>query len=121
MAFGNSIPAFDAIHKYEAPMPLYKYKSFSDNSFNTDLQEYNYLELLENVLKNGERRQTRNSETLSMFGTNLSFDISKYFPLITTKKVYWKGVVEELLWFIRAQTDASILKNKGFSIYTSKE
>ena len=55
------------------------------------------------IIENGERRNTRNSFTLSKFGIKLDFDIRESFPLITTKKVYWKGVVRELLWFIKGE------------------
>ncbi|VVU95501.1 Thymidylate synthase [seawater metagenome] len=86
--------------------------------------EEQYLCLLEEIINRGELRQTRNAQTLSIFGKQLRFDISQSFPLLTTKRMYWKGIVEELLFFIRGDTDSKILSNKGVKIWqgnTSKE
>ena len=81
--------------------------------------EYNYLQLLENVYYNGEKRMTRNGETYSIFGANLEFDIEKYgFPLITTKKMFSKGIIKELLWFIKGHTNSNELSNEGVNIWT---
>ena len=68
--------------------------------------ENQYLKLLENILNNGEERQTRNAKTLSIFGSQLRFNCRESFPLLTTKRVFFRGIVEELLWFIRGDTDA---------------
>ena len=53
------------------------------------------------------------------FGNFLKFSLANHFPIITTKKVYWKGVVEELLWFLRADTNALHLGNKKVNIWIS--
>ena len=79
--------------------------------------EKSYLDALKNVLENGELRETRNSETLSLFGLKMDFDISESFPLLTTKKMYWKGIVEELLWFIKGNTNSKDLESKGINIW----
>jgi thymidylate synthase len=76
-----------------------------------------YLDALKDILENGERRNTRNSFTLSKFGIKLDFDIRESFPLITTKKVYWKGVVHELLWFIKGDTNSKNLENNNVNIW----
>jgi thymidylate synthase len=76
-----------------------------------------YLHTLQNILENGEIRKTRNSTTLSLFSVKLDFDISKSFPLLTTKKIYWKGVVHELLWFIKGDTNSKHLSEKGVNIW----
>jgi dihydrofolate reductase/thymidylate synthase len=55
--------------------------------------------------------------TIGKFGTTMRFDLSESFPLITTKKVYWKGVVEELLWFIQGCTNAKLLADKNVHIW----
>ena len=55
--------------------------------------EKSYLNALKDIIETGERRQTRNSVTLSKFGVKLDFDISSSFPLLTTKRVYWKGFI----------------------------
>lgn len=77
-----------------------------------------YLELLARILATGERRATRNGETISTFGERIVFpDVAAEFPLLTTKRVYWKGVVEELLWFLAGSSDVSALRARGVHIW----
>jgi thymidylate synthase len=86
--------------------------------------EREYLNLIQEVLDNGELRNTRNGNTLSLFGKNMKFDLQYGFPLLTTKKMFLKGIIEELLFFIRGETDSTILEEKGINIWkgnTSKE
>jgi thymidylate synthase len=65
-----------------------------------------YHELVERVLREGERRQDRTGTgTLSVFGAQTRYDLRAGFPLLTTKKVLWTGVVRELLWFLRGSTN----------------
>lgn len=79
--------------------------------------EIGYITMLKDALK-GETKMTRNGEVLSQFGFMIQFeDISKAFPLLTTKKVFFRGIVEELLWFLRGSTDANELKNKNVNIW----
>ena len=88
------------------------------------LSENKYLLLLEDVLKNGKTRNTRNGKTISLFDKNISFNVSDNFPLLTTKKMFLKGIIEELLFFIRGDTDTNILRDKGIRIWdgnTSRE
>ena len=88
------------------------------------MEENGYLELMKDILENGEERHGRNGVTKSMFGGRLEFNMRNGFPLLTTKRVFWRGVVEELLWFLRGSTDANELKNKGVHIWdgnTSRE
>lgn len=81
-------------------------------------QEYQYLHLMEDILKKGIQKEDRTGTgTKSLFGTHLKFDLSKSFPILTTKKVFWKGIVEELLWFIRGETDSKLLEAKGVNIW----
>lgn len=79
--------------------------------------EKSYLNALKDIIETGERRQTRNSVTLSKFGVKLDFDISSSFPLLTTKRVYWKGVLHELLWFISGNTNSKDLEKYGVNIW----
>lgn len=73
--------------------------------------EYAYLDLLKNILENGEDRPDRTGVgTKSIFGAQLRFDLCKGFPAITTKKLAWKAVVSELLWFISGSGDEKKLK-----------
>ena len=80
-------------------------------------QEYQYLDLMRDVLYKGERRMSRNAETISLFGVKMTFDISKSFPLLTTKRMYWKGILHELLWFIKAKTNSKELEDVGVNIW----
>lgn len=79
--------------------------------------EYNYLNLLQKVIQNGSSRQTRNAETLSLFGESVEFDLQDGFPLLTTKKMFFTGIVKELLWFLNGKTNANELKNDGVHIW----
>jgi thymidylate synthase len=80
--------------------------------------EKGYLDLLKDTLANGEIKETRNGNVVSVFGCMCNFkDISSAFPLITTKKMFFRGIVEELLWFLRGSTNANELKQKGVHIW----
>ena len=83
----------------------------------SNIQEYQYLNLLEKILKEGSVRETRNSKTISLFGVKMEFDISTSFPLLTTKKMYWKGILKELLWFISANTNSKDLEKDKVRIW----
>ena len=76
-----------------------------------------YLKLLNIVKKEGICKKTRNGNTYSYFGYLLKFDIHNSFPLLTTKKVFFKGVVEELLWFLRGSINSKELEEKGVNIW----
>ena len=87
--------------------------------------EYKYINLIKYIFSNGNERLDRTGVgTLSSFGHRMEFDISQTIPLLTTRKVAWKAIVEELLFFCRGDTDASVLKNRGVKIWdgnTSRE
>lgn len=80
--------------------------------------EMQYLELLKIVKSNGIIKNTRNGKTYSDFGHMLKFDIlNNGFPLLTTKKMFFKGIVEELLWFLRGSVNSKELEEKGVNIW----
>lgn len=81
--------------------------------------ERQYLDLVKHVLLKGERRSDRTGTgTLSVFGNTMRFSLREgKVPLLTTKRVFWKGVVEELLWMISGSTDAKKLSDKGVNIW----
>ncbi|KAI3969903.1 hypothetical protein MKX01_038371 [Papaver californicum] len=81
-------------------------------------EEYNYLKLVQDIISNGNTKDDRTGTgTLSKFGSLMRFNLRKSFPLLTTKKVFWRAVVEELLWFISGSTNAKVLKEKGIHIW----
>ncbi|KAA8545997.1 hypothetical protein F0562_020552 [Nyssa sinensis] len=81
-------------------------------------EEYIYLRLVQDIISNGVLKDDRTGTgTLSTFGCQMRFNLRKTFPLLTTKKVFWRGVVEELLWFISGSTNAKVLQEKGIHIW----
>jgi thymidylate synthase len=81
-------------------------------------EEYQYLNLIENILENGVWEEGRNGKTKSIFGQSMRFSLKDgKIPILTTKKTAWKTCLKELLWFIRGQTDNKILKAQGVHIW----
>lgn len=77
-----------------------------------------YQDLLRLVFEHGQKRQDRTGVgTIGVFGAQARFDLTAGFPLLTTKKVHWKSIVEELLWFLSGSTNATDLQAKGVSIW----
>ena len=77
-----------------------------------------YLDLLADVLEHGTAKTDRTGTgTLSVFGRQLRFDLDVGFPLVTTKKVFTKAIVHELLWFLRGETNTAYLKANGVTIW----
>lgn len=77
-----------------------------------------YLELLRQVRDTGVVKEDRTGVgTRSLFGHQLRFDLSQGFPLLTTKKVHWKSVAQELLWFLRGESNVASLRESGVSIW----
>ena len=68
-----------------------------------------YQNLLKDILENGTRKETRNGQTISVFGRQIRHKMSEGFPLLTTKKMAWKSIVTELLWFLRGETNIKYL------------
>ena len=75
------------------------------------MSEKTYLDALKDILETGEQRPDRTGVgTFSKFGIQLKFDLQKGFPAVTTKKLAWKSVVSELLWFIEGSGDEKRLR-----------
>lgn len=93
------------------------------NNYTSD--ESLYLDTMKCILDHGNTRDDRTGVgTISIFGHQINFDISQSIPLFTTKRIPWKHCIEELLWFMRGDTDAKILQEKGVKIWdgnTSRE
>lgn len=79
--------------------------------------ERQYLNLLTNVMTHGDVRTGRNGVTRSLFGPQMTFDLSKGLPVLTTKKIHFHSVVTELLWMLRGDTNVQYLHDHGVTIW----
>ena len=81
-------------------------------------EEYQYLQLITNVIINGDNIEGRNGNTRMIFGTQMRFNLGdNIIPFLTTKKLAWKTCLKELLWFISGSTNNTILKNNKVHIW----
>lgn len=94
-------------------------KSESSNGEQQQHDEYQYIRLVQQVLAKGNEKSDRTGTgTFSLFGTQSRYSLREgVIPLLTTKRVFWKAVVEELLWFIKGSTDGKELSAKGVKIW----
>lgn len=77
-----------------------------------------YLDLVQDILDHGVRKADRTGTgTLSVFGRQLRFDLAQGFPLVTTKKLYLRAIVHELLWFLRGDTNIAYLRDNKVTIW----
>jgi thymidylate synthase len=86
---------------------------------NRNHPEYQYLDLAKEILENGVWQKDRGTgvRSKSLFGRQSVYDLSKGFPLLTTKKVYWNGVIHELYWFFSGQTNIKYLVDHNVHIW----
>lgn len=78
-----------------------------------------YLKLCYNAMTQGKRKTNRTGmDTLGLFGAQMQFDCEKVFPILTTKKIFWKGVVHELLWFLSGSVNIQYLVDNDINIWT---
>lgn len=90
--------------------------TFKHAKFFNDVDEQ-YLNLVQDIIRNGETKETRAGMTRSVFGRQLRFDLSKGFPLLTTKKVYTNGIIHELIWFLNGGTNIKYLVDNNVHIW----
>ena len=76
-----------------------------------------YQSLLQDILENGVKKETRNGGTISVFGRQIRHKMSDGFPLLTTKKMAWRSICSELLWFLRGDTNIKFLVDNGCHIW----
>ena len=81
--------------------------------------EYQYLDLMQKLIDSGDKQTDKGTGvvTYSLFGNQMRFDLSEGLPLLTTKKVYWKGVLQELYWFMSGQSNIKYLVDNGVHIW----
>jgi dihydrofolate reductase/thymidylate synthase len=104
---------FEFVRFYPCRLTLNGYEYLQTQN----MEEQKYLDLMKDLLLNGTKTQTRNGYTYAKFGTTLEFDLKNGFPLLTTKKMFFKGVCEELLFFLRGNTDSKRLSERGVKIW----
>ncbi len=108
---------------------IYEVLLINKNPFETDQNiedkdERAYLDLLNELIFKGDYRETRNAKTFSLFGRTLKFDLKDKYPLLTTKRTFFRGVIEELIFFLQGKTNSKLLEEKGINIWkgnTNKE
>lgn len=89
-----------------------------DSSNNINVEEQQYLNLIQNIINNGFWEVGRNGRTKSIFGSSMRFSLKdQQIPILTTKKTAWKTCLKELLWFIRGETDVKLLQKQGVHIW----
>ena len=81
-------------------------------------EEYQYLNLIRDIINKGTWEEGRNGRTKSIFGSMMRFSLKDgKIPILTTKKTAWKTCLKELLWFIRGETDSKLLQEQGVHIW----
>ena len=81
--------------------------------------EYQYLDILQEILDHGDKRMDRTGVgTLALFGRHMRFDVSKGFPVLTTRKIYWQTAVKEMLWMLSGGTNIRELLEQNVRIWT---
>ena len=93
-------------------------RAFDGSEVSPPHPERQYLDLLGDILGNGVQRGDRTGTgTLGVFGRQMRFDLSKGFPLLTTKRVHFRSILVELLWFLRGETNVRWLRDRGCTIW----
>ena len=103
---------------YEEKELNYTFNVFQNVCFSNN-EELQYINLLKNILNNKNLKESRNANVFSEFGVRMEFDLRNGFPILTTKRVPWKTVLRELLWFISGSTDNQALKDKNVHIWNA--
>lgn len=76
-----------------------------------------YQNLLNDILENGTKKETRNGSTISVFGRQIRHNMKDGFPLLTTKKMPFKTITLELIWFLKGDTNIKFLVDNGCNIW----
>tara|TARA_B110001469_G_C9641809_1_gene322939 strand:- start:1942 stop:3306 length:1365 start_codon:yes stop_codon:yes gene_type:complete len=109
---------------YDFGLDEYVFNTFSytfdiyKNNNHINKEEDEYLNIMKNILNENNLKDSRNEKVYSNFGIRMEYNITDKFPLLTTKKVGWKTVLRELLWFISGSTNNEELLNKKVKIWS---
>ena len=82
-------------------------------------EEYQYLDLMRDLIEKGDKQTDKGTgvSTYSLFGRQMRYDLTKGFPMLTTKRVYWQGVLHELYWFLSGQSNIKYLVDNKVHIW----
>ena len=98
------------------PRKAYAMEYVKQNGIDNHVDEQ-YLNLVNEILEKGVEKDTRAGKTLSIFGKQLKFNLKEGLPMLTTKKMFAKGVIHELLWFLKGDTNIKYLVDNGVHIW----
>ena len=98
------------------PRKAYAIEYVKQNGINNHVDEQ-YLNLVNEILEKGVEKDTRAGKTLSLFGKQLKFNLKEGLPMLTTKRIFAKGVIHELLWFLKGDTNIKYLVDNGVHIW----
>ena len=80
--------------------------------------EMQYLEIIKDIIETGSAKDDRTGVgIIGKFGYQMRYDLEESFPILTTKDVFWRGVAEELIWFVKGETNAKLLSDKKIRIW----
>ena len=89
------------------------------NMEHTRHPEYQYLDILQDILDHGDKRMDRTGVgTLALFGRHMRFDVSNAFPVLTTRKIYWQSAIKEMLWMLSGGRNIRDLLTQRVSYWT---
>ncbi|XP_073344648.1 thymidylate synthase isoform X2 [Pagrus major] len=112
------MPATSEIHTEGTPRESREMTAPEKKNFGVLCDERGYLDQIEYIMQHGRRKGDRTGTgVISVFGAQARYSLRDQFPLLTTKRVFWKGILEELLWFIKGSTNAKELSEKGVKIW----
>lgn len=95
-----------------------QYWTYVDNMPFCNFEEVQYLEIMNKIINTGHYRQTRNANTFSIFGCHMYFNLeNNTLPLLTTKKMFTRGIIEELIFFLKGETNSKLLEEKKVNIW----
>ena len=103
----------DFVVSYKAKFDKFTHYTMTKTSYG----EMQYIDTLKNIMYNGVERIGRNGITKGTFCNHFNFDLTNGFPLLTTKKMFLRGIVEEFLFFIRGETNSKLLEEKNVNIW----